>query len=106
MFGDLIPMEDWMRVLPWVWIYLQKEDPLIGIKAPKTRGTCNGGPRYGEAVKLAETYTACIEQSIHQLVWVISAALNFYCKDYDVGNTFAEVSAPVDPFFMYPDTQC
>ena len=54
MFGKLVPMEHWMTVLPWVWTYLQKENPLTGINAPKARGTCNGGPRYGEAVTLAE----------------------------------------------------
>ena len=42
MFGDPIPAKEWMTVLPWVWTYLQKENPLTGIDAPKARGTCNG----------------------------------------------------------------
>ena len=105
MFGEPIQAKHWMTVLPWVWTYLQKENPLTGIDAPKARGTCNGGPRYGEAVTLAETYAACVEQPIHQLTWAISAAMNLYCKGYDAGNAFAEAPAPVNPFFMIPDTQ-
>ena len=105
MFGELVRMEDWMTVLPWVWTYLYKEDPVTVLEMGKARGTCNGGPQYGVAVTLAETYTACVEQPIHCLTWAISAALNLYCKGYDVGNAFAEALAPVDPFFMYPDDQ-
>ena len=82
-----------------------ERNPLTGIDKPKSRGTCNGGPRYGEAVTLAETYVACVEQPIHRLTWAISAAMNFYCKGYDVGNAFAEAPAPVDPFYMIPDAQ-
>ena len=33
------------------------------------------------------------------------AALNIYCKGYNVGNAFAEAPAPVDPLCMYPDDQ-
>ena len=105
MFGEPIQAKHWMTVLPWVWTYLQKENPLTGIDAPKARGTCNGGPRYGEAVTLAETYAACVEQPIHRLTWAISAAMNLYCKGYNVGNAFVEAPAPVDPFFMIPDAQ-
>ena len=82
---------------------MQKENPVTEIDAQKTRGTCNGGPQYNKAVTLAGTYTSCIEQPIYQLTWAISAALNLYCKGYDVGNAFKEVPAAIDPFFMYPD---
>ena len=64
MFGEPILAKHWMTVLPWVWMYLQKENPLTGIDAPKARGTCNGGPCYGKAVTLAETYAACVNQFI------------------------------------------
>ena len=67
MFGQPIKMEDWMTVLPWVWTYLYKEDPITAIDEAKARGICNEGPQYGEAVTLAETYTACVEQPIHRL---------------------------------------
>ena len=80
MFGKPVPMEHWMTVLPWVWTYLQKENPITGIDAPKARGTCNGGPRYSEAVTLAETYAACVEQPIHRLTWSIAAALTCTVK--------------------------
>ena len=69
----------------------------------KARRACNGGRRYGEVVTLAEMYTSCVKQPIHQLTWAISAALNLYCKGYDGGNAFAEAPAPVNLFVMYPD---
>ena len=65
MFDNPVETKYGMIVLPWVWMYLQKENPLTGIDAPKARGTCNGGPQYREAVTLAETYAACVEQPIH-----------------------------------------
>ena len=105
MFGEPIQMEDWMTVLPWVWTCLYKEDPITALEMAKARGTCNGGPQYGVAVTLAETYAACVEQPTHRLTWAISAALNLYCKGYDVDNAFAEAPALVDPFFMHPDDQ-
>ena len=71
MFGALVPIEDWMTVLPWVWTYLYKEDPITAIEQAKAQGTCNGGPRYDEVVTLAETYAACVEQPIHCLTWAI-----------------------------------
>jgi hypothetical protein len=106
MFGDPVKTNQWMTILPWVWSYVNKEDPLLpGDTIRKSRGTCNGGPRYGAAITLAETYTACVEQPVHRLTWAISAAMNLICKGYDVGNSFAEVLAPTSPFFMKPDAQ-
>ena len=106
MFGEPIQAESGMTVLPWVWSYVNKEDPLTGENnIQKSRGTCNGGPRYGEAITLKETYAACVEQPVHRLTWAISAALNLHCKGYDVGNAFAEAPAPKSPFYMKPDAQ-
>ena len=82
-----------------------QEDPITAIDMAELRGKCNGGPQYEEAVTLAETYTACVEQPIHRLIWAIMTALNLYCKGYDVGNAFAEAPATVYLFFMYPDDQ-
>jgi hypothetical protein len=105
MFGDPVMADQWMTILPWVWAYVNKEDPLTGDTIRKSRGTCNGGPRYGAAITLAETYAACVEQPVHRLTWAISAAMNLICKGYDVGNAFAEAPAPTSPFFMKPDAQ-
>ena len=85
MFGAPIDKHEDMTTLPWVWTYLNKEDPLTGEEQPKSRGTCNGGKRYGKAVTLAETYAACVEQPIHRLTWaLVAAALNLKCIGYDV----------------------
>ena len=35
MVGDPIPAKEWTTILPWVWTYLQKENPLTDINAPK-----------------------------------------------------------------------
>jgi hypothetical protein len=58
-------------VLPWVWTYLFKLNPLSLEDDAKSRGTCNGGSRHGKIVTLAETYAACVEQPIHRLAWAI-----------------------------------
>jgi hypothetical protein len=103
MFGDPVKADPWMTILPWVWSYVNKEFPLTGDTIGKSRGTCNGGPRYGAAITLAETYAACVEQPVHWLTRAISAAMNLICKGYDVGNAFAEAPAPTSPFFMKPN---
>jgi hypothetical protein len=87
MFGDPVKADLWMTILPWVWSYVNKEDPLIGDTIRKSRGTCNGGPQYGAAITLAEMYATCVEQPFHRLTWAMSAAMNLICKGYDVGNT-------------------
>ena len=78
---------------------LFKENPLTTVEEPKARVTCNGGKRYGEAVTLAETYTACVEQTAHRLTWALT------CIGYDVGNAFSEAPAPSQPFYMRPYAQ-
>ena len=35
MFGTPVPIEDWMTVLPGVWTYLYKEDPITAIEQAK-----------------------------------------------------------------------
>jgi len=105
MFGTPIRYQEGMIALPWVWTYIFKENGLTGDAEAKSRGTCNGGPRYGEAVTLAETYASCVEQPIHRLTWALSAALNLTVRGYDVGNAFAEAPAPDKPFYMMVDDQ-
>ena len=108
MFGDPVEEEQGMTILPWVWTYLYKEDPLTGIDIEKSRSICNGGARYGEAITLAETYAVCVEQPVHRLTWALltwalSAALNLKCVGYDVGNALAEAPAPKSLFYMKVD---
>ena len=57
-----------MTILPWVWTYMYKNtDSEINKDATNSRGTCNGGPWYCDKSTFAETYAACVEQSIQQL---------------------------------------
>ena len=67
MFGDPVEEEQGMMIRLWEWTYIYKEDPLTDLDIEKSRGICNGGPRYGEAITLAETYAACVEQLVHRL---------------------------------------
>ena len=47
MFGDPVKQKKHMSILPWVWTYLYKDtDGEDGKDATKSRGTCNGRPRY------------------------------------------------------------
>ena len=83
-------------LLPWVWAYVNKEDPLTGGTIQKLIGSCNamnGGPQYGAAITLTETDVMCVEQLVHWLVRVISAAMDLICKGYGTGNAFAEALA-------------
>lgn len=92
-------------ILPWVWTYLFKLDPMTLEDIAKSRGTCNGGSRHGKVITLAETYAACVEQPIHRLSWAITAALNHISLGCDVSNAFAEAPPPKIPFFMEVDEQ-
>ena len=90
-------------MLPWVWSYLYKTNPVTLEKEEKARGTCNGGQRYGKFFTLAKTYTASVEQPAHRLTWSLIVALNFVGIGTDVGNAFAEALAPKETFYMKVD---
>ena len=105
MFGDPVPRPRNAVVLPWVWAYVYKTDPVTLQSTPKSRGTCNGGKRHGKIVTLAETYAACVDQPAHRLTWAIIAALNYVALGTDVGNALAEADGPEDTFYMYVDEQ-
>ena len=77
MFGDPVKRESHMSILPWVWTYLYKDtDGEEGKDATKSRGTCNGGPRYCDKSTIAETYATCVEHLIQRLTYAIVAATN------------------------------
>ncbi len=99
------PTGDNVVVLPWVWSYLYKLDPVKLVDVEKSRGTCNGGPRYGKVITIAETYAACVEQPAHRFTSALIAALHYIGLGVDIGNAFAEAPPPKDPFFMQVDTQ-
>eukprot|EP00934_Nitzschia_sp_Nitz4_P000755 Nitzschia sp. Nitz4//scaffold72_size95085//6004//8247//NITZ4_004742-RA/size95085-processed-gene-0.2-mRNA-1//1//CDS//3329557321//755//frame0 len=106
MFGDPCPHPSDFGlsvVLPWVWTYLYKLDPVTLELKPKARGTCNGGKRYGKVITFAETYAACVEQAAHRLTWALVAALNYVAIGCDAANAFAEADAPKDQFYMKID---
>jgi hypothetical protein len=105
MFGQPIPRphDTDTVILPWVWTYVYKTDPMTLKQVPKSRGTCNGGSRYGKIITLADTYAACVEQPSHRLTWALVAALNYIAIGADVGNAFAEADGPKEGFYMEAD---
>ncbi|KAI2502314.1 hypothetical protein MHU86_12118 [Fragilaria crotonensis] len=105
MFGKPIPRPDHAIVLPFVWNYSIKEDPITGVPKRKARGTCNGGKRYGKAVTVAETYATCVEQPACRLYWAVTASEGLLAMGADAGNAFAEAPPPEEPFFMKIDDQ-
>jgi hypothetical protein len=107
MFGDPCerPNDPNAVILPFVWTYVHKIDPITGEIVEKARATCNGGKRHGKAVTIAETYAACVEQPAQRLYWALVAALNLTAIGCDVGNAFAEAPPPTQPFYMFIDDQ-
>ena len=105
MFGDPIKCPHGAIVLPFVWDYMTKEDPLTGILIRKSRGTYNGGKKLGNAVTIAETYATCVEQPACRLYWSTTSAECLIAMGADAGNAFAEAPAPTTPFFMRIDDQ-
>jgi Reverse transcriptase (RNA-dependent DNA polymerase) len=99
MFGDPIPKPLGAVTLPFVWTYILKEGK------PKARATCNGGPRYGKAVTLAQTYANCVEQPACRLFWSLAAQYNYIVLGADAGNAFAEAPPPDQAFYMIIDDQ-
>lgn len=100
MFGDPIPWPDGATVLPFVWTYILKECPTTDALILKARATCNGGPRYGRAVTMAETYATCVEQPACRMYWSLTASNNLLAMGADAGNAFAEAPPPLQKFYM------
>jgi hypothetical protein len=96
---DPAPPDPDTVILPWVWTYLYKVDPITLEDVQKSRGTCNGGTRFGKVVTLAETYATCVKQPAHRLTWSLIAALNYVGLGCDMSNAFAEAPAPKEPFY-------
>ena len=105
MFSKPMPRPFGATVLPFVWDYQMKTDPITGEPIYKARGTCNGGKRYGKAVTLAETYTTCVAQPACRVYWSITASEGLLAFGADAGNAFAEAPPPVEPFYMRIDVQ-
>jgi hypothetical protein len=105
MFGDPIPRPPEAVVLPFVWTYMLKEDPLTQEIKKKARATCNGGKKYGKAVTVAETYATCVEQPACRLYWSTTASECLLAMGADAGNAFAEAPPTTEPFYMRIDDQ-
>ena len=60
MFGKPIPRPFFEAIiLPFVWTYIMKEDPITGLLCRKSRATCNGDKKYGKAVTVVAETAIC-----------------------------------------------
>lgn len=109
MFGEPCSPPPNSVILPFVWTWLFKANPVTGEHEPKSRATADGSPRgYARTSSkstLAETYAACVDHTAHRLLWALAAALNLICIGVDVGNAFAEAEAPLEASYMIPDKE-
>ena len=105
MFGAPIKRPAGATVLPFVWAYIIKIDPITGEPVFKARATCNGGKRYGKAITMAETYATCVAQPACRLYGAITASEGLISLGADAGNAFAKAPPPVEPFYMLIDDQ-
>ena len=105
MFGAPIPRPIDAVVLPFVWTYMMKKNPITSEQKKKARATCNGGKKYGKAVTVAETYATCVEQPACRLYWSITASECLFAMGADAGNAFAEAPPATEVFYIRIDDQ-
>ena len=67
MFGKPIQIEEYLKVLPWVQIYLYKEDSITSITSLKVKEICNRGLKIRRISYVSiNVYSMC--QTAHPLI--------------------------------------
>ena len=78
------------------------------IKADGTRmarNCCDGSPRAAPQLKLANTYSSCIEQPCMRLFFALCAYEGFISLKVDATNAYANSPPPDQPTFVFIDDQ-
>ena len=78
------------------------------IKANGTRKACNccdGSPRAAPQLKLANTYSSCIEQPCMRLFFALCAHEGYISFKVDATNAYANSPPPDQPTFVFIDDQ-
>ena len=73
-FDKSEPLPPEANLLSLCWVYLIKLD---GFNTKKARCVCNGLPRFGGTVTLAETYASALDQTGTKMFWAV-VAINKY----------------------------
>ena len=87
-------------ILRQYWNYSIKSD---GTR--KARNCCDGSPRSAPLLKLANTYSSCIEQPIMRMFFALCAHEGFIALKVDATNAYANSPPPDQPAFVFIDDQ-
>ncbi len=87
-------------VLRQHWNYAIKGD---GTR--KARNRCDGSPRAAPQLKLANTYSSCIEQPCMHLFFALCAHKGYFSLKVDATNAYANSPPPNQPTFVVIDDQ-
>jgi Reverse transcriptase (RNA-dependent DNA polymerase) len=82
------------------WNYSIKSD---GTR--KARNCCDGSPRAAPELKLANTYSSCIEHPCMRMFFALCAHEGYICVKIDATNAYANSPPPDQPTFVYVDAQ-
>ncbi|KAI2497911.1 retrotransposon [Fragilaria crotonensis] len=82
------------------WDYSYKAD---GTR--KARNCCDGSPRAAPMLKLANTYSSCIEQPCMRMFFALCAYEGYVALKVDATNAYANSPPPGQPTFVYIDDQ-
>lgn len=100
MYGPPVHPPPGAIILRQHWNYSIKSD---GTR--KARNCCDGSPRAAPELKLANTYSSCIEQPIMRLFFAICANEGYSVIKVDATNAYANSPPPDQPTFVYIDEQ-
>ena len=100
MYGPPVSAPKDAIVLRQHWNYAIKGD---GTR--KARNCCDGSPRAAPQLKLANTYSSCIEQPCMRLFFALCSHEGFTCIKVDATNAYANSPPPAQPTFVIIDDQ-
>ncbi len=98
MYGTAIYPPAGAIILTQHWNYSLKSD---GTR--KARNCCDGSPRAAPALKLANTYSSCIEQPCMRMFFALSAHEGYFCIKVDATNAYANSPPPKQPTYVHVD---
>ena len=100
MYGEpCLPPKD-VIILCQHWNYALKAD---GTR--ESRNCCDGSPRAAPQLKLANTYSSCIEQPCMRMYFSFCAHEGYVSLKADATNAYANSPPPEQPTFVYIDDQ-
>ncbi|KAI2506527.1 hypothetical protein MHU86_7937 [Fragilaria crotonensis] len=100
MYGAPVPAPRDAIVLRQHWNYIIKGDG-----SRKARNCCDGSPRAAPQLKLANTYSSCIEQPCMRLFFALCAHEGYVSLKVDATNAYANSPPPNQPTFVVIDDQ-